>query len=257
MHKKEATFKNILRNTAFVLLVFALLVPQSACRATEQELFARETAFLTTAPTPTAQVLPSPTPKPGIDEYRAGYGDDYGYFSRYFNFGFALPYSWTSFERGEIDELNNLQTKRYYGDDYLNEVIDRLKSGESLYEYYAYNIATAENVTIYVTDYSAYPDEVVTELSFLKSVKDWLQDPQGDGTGTAENLRLETVTLLGVEHPVYRYDTNVEGFHYAGAFLVIKQGTSFAQINMLLNNFQRIKDVFHSFYPFPDGAAGN
>lgn len=250
MQRKEACFKNIVRNGAFVLLVLALMVPQCACRATDQERLVPETAFPTAAPTPTAQALPSPTPKPGIDEYRAGYGDDYGYFSRYFNFGFALPYSWTSFDQDEIDELNNFQTKRYYGDDYRNEVINRLKSGESLYEYYAYNIATAENVTIYVTDYSVYPDEVVTELSFLKSVKDWLQDPQGDGTGTAENLRLETVTLLGVEHPVYRYDTNDEGFHYAGAFLVIKQGTTFAQINLMLNNFQRIKDVFNSFYPF-------
>ena len=57
MQRKEACFKNIVRNAAFVLLVFALLVPQSACRATDQELFARETAFLTSAPTPTEYIL--------------------------------------------------------------------------------------------------------------------------------------------------------------------------------------------------------
>ena len=243
---------------AFALLACVLLLPQFACRTMESASLEQATPSPTATPTatpiptskPTQTEAPTVTPKPGIDQFHTGYGDGDGYLSWYFNFGFSLPYGWYCDDEQTLDKLNNLQTKRYYGDDYRKEVITRLRGGDVMYEYYAYNLDTGEDVTIYVSDYSTIQNDPITELGVLQSNSGWLNDPEGDGTKDIENLRLETVVLLGVEHPVYRYEKTLDGERYSGAYLVLKQGTTVAQLNLVCSSAQTILDVFKSFRPF-------
>ena len=104
-------------------------------------------------PVPTPVPTPSPTPAPDINAFRGGFGDQSGYFSRYFDFGFNIPDGWYNYNRSDIDQLNTIQTLSTDRESYFQEYITRLKKGEVLYDYVAYRDKANELILVYMKDY--------------------------------------------------------------------------------------------------------
>ena len=54
--------------------------------------------------------------------------------------------------------------------------------------------------------------------------------------------------MLGEEHAVYRYDMKSDGLAMHGAYLVLKQGTTFAMIIIDAVDTATIDEILDSFY---------
>lgn len=212
--RRTGAKSNIQKITALALSLAAILLLAS-CKTTEP------------------QPQPSPTPfVPNIDAFTVGTIDDNGYASTFFEFGFRLPEGWLYYPRSDIDNLNGIKAKETDSDEYRKELIDQLKKGNSLYEYFAGNDQNGESITIYAKDYTNQPDMLPIEVGVLNECLDWLQDANEDQQDDIKGLRLDVVELLGVEHPIYRYDDIAGGYGCRGALLAIKQGTTFALIKL-------------------------
>lgn len=181
----------------------------------------------------TAETQPFPSPTPfvaNIDAFTVGTMDDKGYSSAFFGFGIDLPKGCLYYIRSDIDKLNQIQTDPTDQDAYRKEIIDRIKSGYAPYEYFAGNDLNGTSITIYGKDYSNNTAFSLTEYTVLDDQKGWLYDSNGDSQDDIGNLSLDVVDLLGVEHPIYRFDNLNDGYGNRGALLAIKQGTTFALI---------------------------
>jgi len=199
----------------------------------------------TAEPQPTA----TPTPfVPNIDAFTVGTIDDTGYSSAYFGFGIRLPEGWQYYTRSDTDELNHIESDPADQQAYAMENVEQLKNAEGHIEYFAGDGQTGESITIYVVDYARYPDEVLMEVSELDKSLEWLNDANNDSRDDIENLSLGVVDLLGVEHPIYRYDDLREGYGNRGAFLAIKQGTTFALILIYGADDNAVNAILQGFY---------
>jgi len=205
--------------------------------------------LLTSCKTEEPQPLPSPTPfVPNIDAFTVGTIDDTGYASVFFGFGFRLPEGWQYYSRSETDKLNQIQADPADQQAYAKENVDQLKNAEGHIEYFAGNDQKGENLTIYAVDYARYPDEILMEMSEMDKSLGWLADLNGDSKDDIEHLSLDVVDLFGVEHPVYRYDIHLEGYGNRGAFLTIKQGTTFAVILINGADENAVNAILQGFY---------
>ena len=205
--------------------------------------------LLASCKTEEPQPLPSPTPfVPNIDAFTVGTIDDTGYASTFFGFGFRLPEGWLYYPRSDTDNLNGIKAKETDSDEYRMELIDQLKKGYSLYEYFAGNDQNGESITIYVKDYTNQPDLPPMEVSVLNDCLEWLQDANGDQQDDIKDLRLDVVELLGVEHPIFRYDDIVGGYGCRGALLAIKQGPTFALIKLSGVDDDSINTLLNGYY---------
>jgi len=230
-----------------VLLSFALLVPLLACGAVRQE----RVPTLTTTASPVQPPTPSPSQERTIDSFRAGDGDDKGYSSTYFGFGFHIPSGWMLQTQDQLDQLNGIQASRSDPVTYRRETIELLKSGAALFDYYAYRDEEGEFVFVFALDYSNSSEEPVMEVSVLDKYINMLLDFNNDGKEDVENIRLDVVDLLGVEHPVYRCNAVPDGGNSEYAMLALKQGTSVALIEISGPNENRINSILDTFYLVP------
>ena len=221
---------NIQKITALTLTLVAILLLAS-CKTEEP------------------QPLPSPTPfVPNIDAFTVGTIDDTGYASVFFGFGFRLPEGWLYYPRSDIDKLNQIEADPTDQLAYTKENIDQLKNAEQHFDYFAGYDQKGESISIYVIDYARYPDEILLEVSELNKSRDWLSKLNGDSKGDIEHLTLDVVDLLGVEHPVDRFDIHLEGYGNRGAFLAIKRGTTFAMILISGNDDNAVNAILQDFY---------
>ena len=208
------------------------------------------TATPTPTPTPTPEPTPSPTPSPGIDSFRVGLGDETGYISTFFGFGFRIPEGWKAYDRTYIDLLNMIQANSNDQNAYEQEYIDRLKQRENLYDYYAYHEAANEMILVYMKDFSEYKDGVISEQEVLDFHSASFFDTDGDGIADAKDIHSSTFTLGGTEHSViYFYQTigDVSGY---GAMTAILKGTTYAITIIICPDEQTTQSVIDSFYPF-------
>lgn len=207
---------------------------------------------------PEAPPVPSPTPfVPNIDAFTVGTIDDTGYASTFFGFGIYRPKFWGYYRRSDIDSLNQIQNNADDLDAYDQEMIDRIKNGDAPYEYFAGNDSNGESITIYVKDYAGYSDFTMIEYAVLNDMQGWLYDSNADSQEDIGNLKLDVVDLLGVEHPVYRYDNLNDGYGNRGAFLAIKQGTTFALILVNGEDDNAVNKILQNFYTPNAATQGN
>ena len=246
MQKQKIMITKVIKTT-LALLMCVLLMPQLACSAARQELLPTSTAAASTAQPPT----PSPSQERSIDSFRAGDADELGYSSTYFGFGFHIPSGWTLQTRDQLDQMNGIQASRSDSEEYLQETIEHLKSGAALFDFYAYRDEEGEFAFVFALDYTNSSEEPVMEVAVLEQYIGTIIDFDKDGKENVENVRLETVDLLGVEHPVYRCNEVAGGGDSEFALLAIKQGTSVALIEISGPDENRINSILDSFYPVP------
>lgn len=228
--EKRNMRRNIKKMIA-AIVTLALLLMQVSCQTAE------------------TQPIPSPTPfVPNIDAFTVGTIDETGYSSAFFGFGIRLPEEWLYYAHSDIDGFNHIQTDPADPKAHDQEIIDLIKSGNAPYEYFAGNDLNGESITIYIKDYSDYSDFQLMEYVVLDDQQGWLYDSNSDSQDDIGNLSLEVVDLLGVEHPIYRYDNIADGFGNRGAFLAIKQGTTFALILIYGVDDNAVDDLLDGFY---------
>ena len=150
--------------------------------------------------------------------------------------------------KSDLDGLNEIKTKESDSDAYDQELVDQLENGNSLYEYFAGNDENGESITIYTKNYTNQPDLPPMEVSVLNDCLDWLNDANQDQQDDIKDLHLDVVELLGVEHPIYRYDDIVGGYGCRGALLAIKQGQIFALIKLSGVNDDSINTLLKGYY---------
>ncbi len=248
MRKQEKQIRTNKR-AIIALLSFVLLVPSLACGAVGQERIPTPTITMTASPVQTP--APSPSQERMIDSFRAGDGNEKGYSSTYFGFGFHIPSGWMVQTQDQLDQLNGIQASRNDPEPYRQEIIESLKSGAALFDYYAYRDEEGEFVFVFALDYSNSPEEPVMEVSVLEKYIDMLIDFDNDGKEDVENIRLDVIDMLGVEHPVYRCNEVPGGGNSEFALLALKQGTSVALIEISGPNENRINSILDTFYQVP------
>lgn len=207
----------------------------------------------TPAPTPTPTPVPTPTPAstptptPDIDSFELGSGGAFGYRSSFFRFGFELPLNWDVFDRTDVDYYSGIDTAgsesgrtRMY--------IDRLKHGYYMFDFIATSGEGSGSVLVVLADYSADESTQYTELAVMRAMLDWALDYDGDQKMDVKNLQLATVDLLGDNHPIYRFEPDSDETTGYGAFLALKQGTTFAAIIIDAKNIAAIDLILNSFY---------
>ena len=192
---------------------------------------------------------PSPTQfVPSLETYTPGVVDETGYSSAFFGFGIRMPEGWLYYLKSDLDGLNEIKTKESDSEAYDQELVDQLENGNSLYEYFAGNGENGESITIYTKNYTNQPDLPPMEVSVLNDCLDWLNDANQDQQDDIKDLHLDVVELLGVEHPIYRYDDIVGGYGCRGALLAIKQGPIFALIKLSGVNDDSINTLLKGYY---------
>lgn len=239
-----------------VLLALLMLLSLVGCAGITQLISPTPspspTPTATPAPTPEPMPTPSPSPAPDINSFRVGFGDETGYISRYFNFGVRIPYGWYYDDRDAIDEENKIQANRSDKEAYFQEYIDRLKSGEVLYDYFAYNIETSEMLFVYLQDNSSFDEDILSEKEVLDYFADKAFDLDADGIAEATHLQSDTFELNNIKHGVYFYQMPYKGEINQCAILVIPQSTTYAIIIVDCLDQQTAKDIVYSIYPLFD-----
>jgi hypothetical protein len=203
------------------------------------------TATPTATPTPT----PTPTPEPNIDSFRVGYGDEKGYMSRFFDFGFDIPKGWYYYDRSMLDQGNQIQALNTDKEAYFQEYIDRLKSGETFQDYFAFNTETDEMVFVYVKDFSDPKDEGRTEQDILDYYAESVFDLDNDGKIEATNILSENLRLNRADHPFYFYEQPYHDVNFYCAIIAIPQGTTYAIIIVSCLDRQTTSQIIYSIAP--------
>ena len=200
-------------------------------------------------PVPTPVPTPSPTPAPDINAFRGGFGDQSGYFSRYFDFGFNIPDGWYNYNRSDIDQLNTIQTLSTDRESYFQEYITRLKKGEVLYDYVAYRDKANELILVYMKDYSKSDERDISKQEVLDYFAESFFDRDDDGIRDALNIRSETVWLNKIEYPLYFFEQALDDAYSYSAMMVIQQGTTFAIVLINCPDQAMTEEVVYSIYP--------
>lgn len=208
------------------------------------------TATPTATPTPTP--APTPTPEPVVDPFSLGVGDEIGYLSKYFNFGFRLPEGWVAYNRGYIDLVNMIKADGSDPEAYDLEYQTLLKSGQTLYDYCGHNKSANEMILVLLKDNSDQAAGVLSEQEAVDAYAASICDIGGDGTIDALNIRKDTVKIGDTEHPITRFELPLDSaYGYGAVFAVLKDGT-LAYVNMICPNEQMLQDVIDSLYQYSD-----
>ncbi len=191
--------------------------------------------------------------KPGtyIDAFQVGSTLEHGFESGFFGFGFRVPDTWYAYDSARIDLLNMMETDRSDPDAYNREYIDRLKEGETLYEYCTFETDSNSLALVFAADFSAPGDEPRSELSMLNIYKGNLFDMDHDGTVDIQNLQLTAINLLGEERLMYRFEGNEVALNDSGALLALKHGTTFEIILISCENGKKLDAILDGFYTVP------
>ncbi len=150
--------------------------------------------------------------------------------------------------RQEMDEVNGFDTVGKPDSAVTQLYIDTLKAGSLVYDMNIMPFNGDDYIMILLLDYSTSNPGQYTELSVLQAMQDWALDYNGDQKADAKNVQLTTVNLLGEEHPIYRYEMKSDGKAMHGAYLVLKQGTTFAMIIIDAIETETIDTILRGFY---------
>ncbi|MEN6636393.1 MAG: hypothetical protein ABFC56_11115 [Clostridiaceae bacterium] len=243
-----------------LLLALVSLLSLTACGAIMQAVSptptptatptATPTPSPTPTPTPTPTPSPTPTPEPAltIDSLKLGFGGPSGYYNSFFRFGFRAPTNWYLYTPDQMNLVNEIDTTGKSTSAITQEYIDMLKQGQLVYDLYAMPYEGDDYLMIILLDYSSQGAGQHTEFAVMQAMQSWALDYNNDQKPDAKNLQLTVASLLGEEHPVYRYDMKSNGKDIHGAFLTLKQGSTFALIIIDAVETQTIDSILKSFY---------
>jgi len=203
----------------------------------------------TATPSPTPTPTPAPTPEPDVRDFVPGTNDENGYHSDFFRFGFLVPTGYESSDRSFINEENSVDSSLTDPETIRKALIMQLKTQEILYDFLAGNTDKQCTIQVLVRDFTA--DEFIfqSEAEFLEYLEPVLLSTEEKDHN--ENLVRTTVILGGEEHPLYQYDTLLNGIQMKGMIFTIKRGTTFAIIQMTAVAQDEIEYVLKSLYTLP------
>lgn len=199
-------------------------------------------------PTPEPTLVPTPTPIPDVDAYQLGFGGDYGYQNGFFRFGVKVPKHWFFYPRENVNELNEIYVAGKTESELTQIYIDHLKEGRFVYEMVALPEEGKDDLTILALDYSYDAGVEHTEFDVLREMEQLFLEDDGVQKKTVDQLAFSLIDMLGQEHPIYRYTTLQDGVELNCALLAIKQGTTFAIINISCEKEKNLNFILDSFF---------
>jgi len=248
MHLRKRIF--IVLFIAF--LCFGLVSCKTAPAFPEPTPTPAATATPTATPGPTPEPTPSPTPEPVTDTFSLGVGDEIGYLSKYFNFGFRLPEGWVAYNRSYIDLVNMIKADGSDPEAYDREYQTLLKSGQTLYDYCGYNKSANEMILVLLKDNSEQGMGMLSEQEAVDAYAASICDIDGDGTIDALNIRKDTIKIGETEHPITRFELPLDSAYGYGAVFAVLKDSTLAYVNMICPNEQMLQDVIDSLYQYSD-----
>lgn len=200
----------------------------------------------TAEPTPTPEPTPSPTPEPSLEDFVPGVNDELGYHSDFFRFGFLLPAGFKIESRSFVNQLNEVDSLLTDPEIIRRTLIMQLKMQNILYDFLAGITDDQYYVQILVRDYESSEFVFESEADFLEYLEPWLLSTEEKDRN--ENLVRTTVDLAGEETPLYRYDVVQNNIRLRGMMFTIRQGATFAVVQMTMGSDEELDYVLGSFY---------
>ena len=159
-----------------------------------------------------------------------------------------MPNRWIFYPRDNVNDLNKIGAVGMSEAELTQIYIDRLKEGQFVYEMVALPKEGKDDLTILALDYSYDVGVEHTEFGVLQEMEQLLLEDDGVQKVTIDHLTFTLIDMLGQEHPMYRYTTLHNGVELNCALLVIKQGTTFAIINISCEREKNLDFILDSFY---------
>ena len=239
-----------------LLVVLCLLLPLAGCVGALPAPTPTPTATPTAMPTPTPTATPEPTASPSPEPIGAafalGVGDETGYLSKYFDFGFRLPEGWAAYDRKTIDAANMVKSDISDTEAYDQEYLALLKSGQTLYDYVGYRKTANEMILVLLKDNSDNGMGAASEQQAVDAYAASICDIGGDGTNDAKNVRTDTIKIGNTEHPMIRFELPFDkAYAYCAVFAVLLDDT-IAFVNMMCPDEETLQSVIDSIYRYSD-----
>ena len=200
----------------------------------------------TPEPTPEPTPTPSPTPEPSIEDFVPGVNDELGYHSDFFRFGFLLPAGFRIESRSFVNQLNEVDSLLTDPEIIRRTLIMQLKMQNILYDFLAGITDDQYYVQILVRNYESSEFVFESEADFLEYLEPWLLSTEEKDRN--ENLVRTTVDLAGEETSLYRYDVVQNNIRLRGMMFTIRQGATFAVVQMTMGSDEELDYVLGSFY---------
>ena len=242
--------KNHPRYKTRIALLFALLTLLSLSGCVKAD--PAPTPTPTATPTATSEPTPSPSPEPNADFLALGVGDEIGYLSKYFDFGFRLPEEWKAYDREMIDTLNMVRSDISDTEAYDQEYQALLKSGQTIYDYVGYRKAANEMIFVLLKDNSDSGMGAATEQEAVDAYAASICDIGGDGTIDAKNIQKQMIKIGNTEHPMTRYELPLDSAYGYGAVLAIRKNDVVALVSLICPEEQMLQSTIDSFYQYSD-----
>lgn len=213
-------------------------------------------AILQPTPTPTATPTPTPTPTatPALnaDSFSLGVGDEIGYLSKYFDFGFRLPEGWMAYDRSYIDLANMIEADDSDPEAYDREYQTLLKSGQTIYDYVGYNKSANEMILVLLKDNSDIGTGMLSEQEAVDAYTASIFDIGGDGTIDALNIRNDTIKIGNTDHPMTHFELPINSAYSYCAVLAVLKDSTIAYVNMMCPDEKMLQSEIDSFYQYSD-----